>query len=109
MHAVAKANMLQSGLDVPDILDSEGIKKILIEALPHQAEYIREHGSKGGHHLLEELEASIVVELRKMLEGADADRASVERAAAIISQANRLNDSTAQESTARAVGQVQNA
>ena len=91
MHSVAKANILQIGIDEPAVIDFEGVKKVLIKALPHQAAYVNEYGTSVGHYLLDELEASILLEFQKMIEGNEVDRQSVERAATIIEEAGKLS------------------
>ncbi len=89
MHAVAKVKMLKDGIDM-DIFDNKSIASLVKAALPHRAEYIERNSSKTLHHLLEELECSLLTEFRKILGGEQSDRESVERAAEIIREVDNL-------------------
>jgi hypothetical protein len=94
--AVMKLHFLKSGLDNPKILDSEAVTKLIQVALPHQIEYIKKFGSGASYYLLDELESRLLEELHKMLQGAEADQASVEQAAAILKEAERVMESISQ-------------
>jgi hypothetical protein len=83
LHAVAKVHLLQSGIADKDLLDKDVLPKLIKAALPHRAQYVDEFGDRGYHFLLDEIEEALLVEMRGMLAGAEADKASVERAAVI--------------------------
>jgi hypothetical protein len=76
---------LKAGLkDADKYLKKDPNKKILVAALPHQAEFIEQNEPELYHFLLEEIEGYLLVELRKILEGKDADQASIEKSRGII-------------------------
>jgi hypothetical protein len=88
-HAVLRLKILQCGIN-KDFIDSDGIKKIVKIALPHQANYIDKYGASAFHYLLDELESNLLVELSKILKGIDSDNESLEKAASILKEADRL-------------------
>ena len=96
MQAVVKLEMIKSGIAAKDLLEKDAIPRLLKAVLPHRAAYIDKFGDTGYHYLLEELEEGLLNELRGMLDGVDADKASVEQAAAILKLSNDLLDSTRQ-------------
>ena len=90
MQAVAKLEIIKSGIGVKDLLDREAASKLIRAALPHQSEFIEKYGDAGYHYLLEELEGALLSALRKMLAGEETDRVSVERADDILRLSNEL-------------------
>ena len=76
------------------LIAKEAIAKLVKVALPHHVQYIDKVGEAGYHNLLEELEGRLLDELRKMLAGVEADKASVEQAAEILKRSNELLDSS---------------
>jgi len=76
-----------------DIIDKAAVEKVITLALPHQAEFISKYDSGAYHYLLDELELRLLEELQKILSGVESDKASVERAAAIIKESERLMQS----------------
>lgn len=93
-HAALRLKILQSGIS-KDFTDVEGIKKTVKIALPHQADYIDKYGVSSLHYLLEELESSLLFELSKILKGQDSDKESLEKAASILKEADRLMEQNA--------------
>ena len=96
MQAVAKLRLIQFGFGNMDLLDREGIKKLVKAALPDYETYIEEHGDKVYHLLLEIIETKFLDELRKMMAGEEDDKEAVERAAKIVEIANSVTTSTRQ-------------
>lgn len=94
--AVMKLNMIQLGVD-KDFSSSEETIKLVKIALPHQEEYIKKFGSKGLHLLLDELETNILHEIDTMLQGEKSDKDSIEQAALIIKESERLMASSESE------------
>jgi hypothetical protein len=88
--AVAKFQMLKSGLNWPDVLNNEGVANLVKVALPHQEGFLGQHGTDATLFLLDELESRLLDELQKSLLGGDSDRASLNQAAAILKEAERL-------------------
>jgi hypothetical protein len=73
--------ILRTGLEDPEkLLSKEGMQKILKTALPHRSEFIDEHEPEQYHVLLEEIEVYLIIELRKILAGEEADQAAAMRA-----------------------------
>lgn len=98
LQAVAKLRLIQFGFGNMDLLDKDGIKKLVKVALPLYEAYIEEHGDKGYYLLLETLETKLLEELRKMMAGEEDDKEAVERAAKIVEVANSVITSTKQGS-----------
>lgn len=78
--------------------DMDVAAKLLKTLLPHQTEYINKHSDADYHYLLDELEGRLLAELQKMLEGVEADKASVEQAAEILRLSSEIIDSTKKSS-----------
>lgn len=95
LHAVFKLKMLQLGSDKNCIATDEIIIKLVKVALPHQEEYIEKHGSGAFHYLLDELESKLLLEIDNILQGKQSDKESIERAALILKEAERLMESNA--------------
>ncbi len=85
-----KLEAIKAGLGMPDIIDKAAVTKVLTAALPHQAEFIAKYDSGAYHYLLDELESRLLEELQKLLRGVESDKASVEQAAEIIKESERL-------------------
>ncbi len=88
--AVTKLYLLKAGLDVPDVLKAFNIIPLIQVALPHQIEYVEKGGDSVYHQLLEELEFSLLKELDNILKGVESDKESVERAAAILKESDKM-------------------
>jgi hypothetical protein len=96
--------VLKTGLPgVAEVLTNEPAKKILKAALPHQSTFIDKHEPGAYHHLLDELEMLLLAELRKILEGEEADRAAIEKAKGIMDAVGKA-DEEAKKDAARAAG-----
>lgn len=68
-----------------DAFDHESIKRVLVAALPHQAEYIEKYGVKASHMLIDEIEQQLLLAIRVALEGRIDDQNRVKQAADIAS------------------------
>ncbi len=90
MHAVIRWHILRFGLGANDLLDNDAIKKLITAALPHYRDYLEKIGPDGYHYILEALEEKLLKEIEKMLEGAEADQASIEQAAEIVRRSNAV-------------------
>ena len=71
-------------VDAGKYLKSNGVKTVLKAALPHQQEWIDQNEPGVYHYLLDELEGLLLAELRKILEGKEADQQAAARAKAIM-------------------------
>lgn len=96
MQAVAKFRLVELGLANKDFLNKDSIKNLVKAALPHQEAYIEEFGDAGYHYLLDELESKLLSELQKMLNGVEADKESIEKAAEIVKLSNAVTESLRQ-------------
>ena len=88
-YAVLKIMLLQKGLG-KNLINVEAIMELVKVALPHQKNYIEEHGPDALHYLLEDLENKILSELEKILNGEESDKESVKQAALILKETNRF-------------------
>jgi hypothetical protein len=90
LGAYMRAKILESGLEEPGkLFKDQYAKDVLKAALPHQAEFIDKYDMSAHHHLLDELEKRLLVELQKMLRGEDQDAAGIEQAAKIMTMVER--------------------
>ncbi|MET3119913.1 hypothetical protein AAKU64_004161 [Undibacterium sp. GrIS 1.8] len=94
LHSVMRWHVLKGGLGAKDFTDREAIEKLVVAALPHYQEYIKQHGSDVYYNVLEGLEARLLSELQAMLSSSEFDKAGLELAAEIIRQANALQTAT---------------
>lgn len=77
--------MLETGADEPTkFLKRDGNKDILKAALPHQSEWIDRVQPEAYHHLVDELQNNLLMELRKILEGVEVSVAEIEKARRIL-------------------------
>ena len=88
-YAVVQCKMIQSGT-TKNYFDVEAIKKLVKIALPHQEANIEKYGPSVFHHLLEELESKLLIEIEFMLSGKESDKKSIETAATIMKEADRI-------------------
>lgn len=85
---VMRMEMLKTGIDVPV---GEGSLDIVKKALPHHTEYIEKYGLNGMYYLLEEIEQSILRELKRIQKGEESDKESIEMAQSIT---NAIKENT---------------
>jgi hypothetical protein len=83
---LARFKTLKFGLEEPQkLLNTERIKNILKAALPHQTQFIDEAQDSGAYYyLLDQIEAKLLNELRKILDGKEADQSSIQQAKNIM-------------------------
>jgi hypothetical protein len=85
MGSYLRLQTLKAGVkDADKYMKKDPTKKILLAALPHQAEFIEQNDPEMYHFLLEEIEGNLLIELRKILDGVDADQVSIQRSKNII-------------------------
>lgn len=94
MHAAIRMELLKRGVALPGIIDYVNVAKLLKAALPHRAKYIEKYAASGYHNLLEELEQKLLASFKLMLDGEEADKATLEKAAVIIKQAEELSNAS---------------
>ncbi len=93
MHYVVQVKLFENGLG-DKFLETKEITKLVRIALPHQENFINEHGVNAFGHLLDELENRLLLEIDKMLKGHTESKESVEKAAEIQRYAENVMDST---------------
>ncbi|MCX7279780.1 MAG: hypothetical protein NTZ15_21115 [Burkholderiales bacterium] len=96
MHAVALVRMLELGVDAQKFMDSKNLISLIKTALPHCSEYIDQHGPNAAYYLVDQLENSLLAELKNMLDGSATDIAEVTRANQILREASRVNQSVSE-------------
>jgi HEPN domain-containing protein len=89
----ARYMVLKTGLGADDddpekYFSTDNLRKILKAALPHQSEFIDKNDAGAFHYLLDELEACLLSELQKMLEGKEVDQAAIKQAKEIMGAVN---------------------
>ena len=97
---LARFSALKHGLDPDKYLKNELAQTILKAALPHQSKFIDEQEPESYYHLLEEIESLLLIELRRVLEAKDADRADTTRAKEIMDAISKADIAKAEEATA---------
>lgn len=95
LHSVMRWHVLKGGLGTKDFMDRDAIEKLIVTALPHYKDYLRNQGPDVYFYALEGLETKLLSELQAMLSGNDSDAATIEQAAEIIRKVNELQESTA--------------
>jgi hypothetical protein len=66
------------------------LKPTMLAALPEYKSYIEQYGFSGHYHLLDPLERKLIDAIREMLEGREADDATLKRSAEIVAAAQKL-------------------
>lgn len=84
MLAVIKLKFFKSGVGSEKWLNTDNVSQMVKTALPDQSDFIDKHGHEGFHFLLDELENSLLTELRKMISGDVPDQKDLEQAAQLI-------------------------
>ncbi len=88
-NAVIQLDMLQKGID-SKYFNAEATADLVKAALPHQQDYIKKYGSSAFYYLLDELEVKLLKEIDAMFIGESTDRESLEKAANILRESERL-------------------
>jgi len=84
------------GIEEPEkLLNTEHIRGILKATLPHRTKFIDEHDAGAYYPLVEEIEDKLLSELRKILEGKEADQSSIQQTKEILSAIKAANDARA--------------
>jgi hypothetical protein len=101
MGSFLRYKVLTIGIDDPEnLLKADGVKSILKAALPHHTKWIDESDPAAYHYLLEEIESNVLAELRKILEGKEADQAAAARAKAIMDAVKDVEKEQAENAAA---------
>jgi hypothetical protein len=93
-----QAKILELGIEEADkFLKKDHLRNLLKTTLPHQADFIDAHDFTAYYYLLDELESSLLAELGKMLEGKDADQASLVQSAEIMKMVKKASTESAEQ------------
>ena len=97
MQAVAVMQVLKIGVDDAEkFLNFENTNSLLKTVLPSSAEYIDKYGMAGHHHLLDEIEQLLLMELKNIQEGKDDDKENARRAAEINKEVEKVSKELAE-------------
>jgi len=96
--ALIKMQLLKTGLDMPQVIDEDRVRRLITIALPHQADFVGKHDTGAYHYLLEELEACLLAELQKVLQGTESDKETVWKAGEILRESESVMSSIAESS-----------
>jgi hypothetical protein len=90
---------LKLGVEEPQrYFNTENVKKILKAVLPHHTQFIDGEQDAGAYYyLLDEIETMLLNELRRILDGKEADIAAAQQGKEILSVIKRVNDEQAQD------------
>lgn len=87
-HALMKWQLLKSGVPADNLVNDDVVNSVIKAALPENAAFIEKHGVRAHYLLIDKLEEKLLRELSATLNGADADKEAVDRAAEIVRLAN---------------------
>lgn len=94
--AMIKMQLLKTGLDMPNIIDEDRIRRLITVVLPHQADFIAKHDTGACHYLLDELESRLLQELRRVLQGAESDKEAIKQAGEILRESENVMSALAE-------------
>ncbi len=77
--AIAKMMALKGGIKI-DLVDDEALKKVVLIVLPHQKKFIENAGANSLGMLLPEIENLLLISIRDLLRGKEADEESLNQA-----------------------------
>ena len=88
--AVLKMELLKRGLDMPNIIDEDVVRRLITVALPHYKDVTAKCNIEVCHYLLEELESRLLEELRRVLRGEESDKSTIKQAAEILRESENV-------------------
>ncbi|AUQ71165.1 hypothetical protein PhaeoP54_02291 [Phaeobacter inhibens] len=83
MHAVVTLFAWKNGVDTLVLKNAELLEQVT-RALPHQKEFLKEHGVGGTYFLVSELEEKLLAELRRFIRDGETSQELVEQATGIL-------------------------
>ncbi|HDZ9496876.1 TPA: hypothetical protein RU013_003682 [Vibrio cholerae] len=89
-HVVFKFHMLKKGLDYPELITTDNLKKVIVAVLPHQKEYVDTVDPEAYFHLLDELESLMLIAFDNTLKGVQEDKEALLQAAKIVKASEDL-------------------
>lgn len=91
--AVMKMQILKIGVnDGEKFLNFESSNNLLKTVLPSRADYIDKYGTSAHHYLLDEIEQLLLVELKNIQDGLEADKENAKRAAEITKEVEKVTN-----------------
>jgi hypothetical protein len=89
--SVVRLKMAQLGVtEAEELIKTDALNKIIVTALPHYEQFIKEHGPSRYHIFVDELENLVLAAIKGMLDGKDVDAAALERNAEILRAVNSV-------------------
>lgn len=96
MSAVTKMQILKIGVEDPQkYLNTEYPNKLLKTLFPSRSEYIDNNDDSVHHYLLDEIEQLLLLELKNIQDGKEADRDNAHRAAEITKEVDNITNEMA--------------
>lgn len=96
MSAVTRMQMLKIGVDDAEkYISSEHLNNLLKTVLPSRSEYIDKCGHSAHHSLLDEIEQLLLIELKNIQDGHEADKENARRAAEITNELKKFTSERA--------------
>ena len=92
-QAAMRWHILKTGIG-KDFSDTKHMTNLVKAVLPHQTDYIDKHGPESFHFLLDEIEQMLLTELKNILKGLESDKESIERAAQILEESEKVMKET---------------
>jgi hypothetical protein len=100
LSAVTKMQILKIGVEEPEkYFSSEYSNKLLKTVLPSRSEYIEENDDSVHHYLLDEIEQLLLLELKNIQDGKEADKDNAKRAAEITREVENVTNEMAKMQT----------
>ena len=91
-YSCLQIEIIKAGIGNRNYINKEAVKTLVAAALPHQMQYIEDHGDNGYFNLLSELEVRLLEELLKMMAGEGMDASSVAQANEILRLSSALQN-----------------
>jgi hypothetical protein len=100
MQALAVMQVLKIGVDDAEkLLNFENTNNLLKTVLPSSADYIDKYGMACHHHLLDQIEQLLLMELKNIQEGNEDDKENARRAAEINKEVEKVTNEVAEMQT----------
>lgn len=93
-HSIAQLAAMRNGIDNNSLSNPKPILELVRSALPHQVAFINSAGVGQLTQLIDELEETLLQEIKAALHNPDADQANLQQAAAILKAADRLAEAS---------------
>ena len=95
MIPVVQLGVVRAGAGPKTIVDDQTLIAPILAAMPEWKDYLDKFGLSGLHAVVDAMEEKLLTEIRRDLEGAEADSSAVSRAAEIVKAADAFADALA--------------